>query len=91
MKCYILKPRVNDNILFGIVPPHTSYNFINLFSKQVYRVEYLLLDDFKSDDTRPYTRWSMERSCSSECKNFCVTMGGKYTIHNFFYRFSAVC
>jgi hypothetical protein len=40
-------------------------------------VEYLVLDDFMSADTGPYTPWSMERSCSSECKNFCVTMGGR--------------
>lgn len=44
---------------------------------KVYRVEYLLLEDFKSSDDGPYTPWSMERSCSDECKNFCVTMGGR--------------
>merc|ERR1711971_303262 len=44
---------------------------------KVYRVEYLVLDDFKSVDTGPYTPWSMERNCSDECKNFCVTMGGR--------------
>merc|ERR1712223_337957 len=44
---------------------------------KVYRVEYLVLEDFKSTDTGPYTPWSMERNCSEECKNFCVTMGGR--------------
>merc|ERR1711884_870518 len=38
------------------------------------------LEDFKSDDSGPYTKWSMERNCSSECKNFCVTMGGRTKI-----------
>jgi len=47
---------------------------------KVYRVEYLVLEDFKSDDSGPYTKWSMERNCSSECKNFCVTMGGRTKI-----------
>ena len=40
-------------------------------------MEYLVLEDFKSTDTGPYTPWSMERNCSEECKNFCVTMGGR--------------
>ena len=51
-----------------------------VFSLKVYRVEYLVLEDFKSDDSGPYTKWSMERNCSSECKNFCVTMGGRTKI-----------
>lgn len=46
----------------------------------MYRVEYLVLEDFKSADDGPYTPWSMERSCSEECKNFCVTMGGRTKI-----------
>ena len=50
--------------------------------QQVYRVEYLVLEDFKAADggTLDYTPWSMERNCSSECKNFCVTMGGRTKI-----------
>ena len=40
-------------------------------------MEYLVLEDFKSTDTGPYTPWSMERNCSDECRNFCVTMGGR--------------
>ena len=37
------------------------------------RVDYLITEKNKNDDE--FTQWSIERSCSNECKNFCVTMG----------------
>ena len=39
---------------------------------QVKRIDYRI--DSPDEDTN-FTRWSIERSCSADCKKFCVTMG----------------
>ena len=79
-KCPGEQPYCKVSFRFMIDIDEPEVSGVTLQSFQVYRVEYLLMDDYKSKDDGPYTPWSIERSCSSECKNFCVTMGGRTKI-----------
>merc|ERR1712012_1378885 len=33
--------------------------------------------DYKVDNMEGYAQWSLTRSCETECRPFCVTMGGR--------------
>merc|ERR1739848_147694 len=90
LSCYYCNSIQDGDQYYSISKNNTSLNHPHsTMTKQcssdqpyckVYRVEYLVLEDFKAADDGPYTPWSMERNCSNECKDFCVTMGGRTKI-----------
>ncbi|XP_023339057.1 uncharacterized protein LOC111709561 [Eurytemora carolleeae] len=57
----------NPTLLSGTCQPIQPYC-------QVRRIEY------RTADTGGESTWSLERNCSSDCRPFCVTMGGRTKI-----------